>query len=132
MPKPKTIELTGLCKVSKGWILVVPPEIRDRTEQKAWMLAGGVIDMSDPFTRSIVAGQESRLEPAPAGAAVSTIRHPGIIGLRNAWEIRHGRRKAEQTKADAIAEKAGEAAAQAVDGGVQKPDEVRRQPPLRR
>lgn len=79
--------------------------------------AGDVLDTSDPFTASMVKGQEYKLGPAPAGKAASEMRDGRARGAREAWMRQNGRSKPEKSKQ----EQAVERAAPKVEG-IQTPD----------
>lgn len=107
----KTITIpTGLCRVKRGDVLVVPRDMFNTSPVKTWLLGGGVIDMDDRFTQFAVAGQESRLEPAPPGAVVSKIRHDGLRARRIAWERKEGLRTVPATPRENVQAKANAAA----------------------
>lgn len=80
--------MSNLMRVrGNGCVLYFPQSF-----QHPELLRGGrglVVDMDAPFEREWCAGQEYKLEPAPADAVASPIRHPVARRLLAEWEAAH-------------------------------------------
>lgn len=84
--------------------------------------AGDIVDTADPFTASIIKGQEYKFGPVPSNVSrpigePAQMRDGRARGTREAWERANGKRTAVPTKVDAAISKAA-----AKVEGIQAPD----------
>jgi len=88
----------NLKQVRDGKYLHFPFEIAKR--DSLWLGPGGIIDMDDPFIAKCAAGQEYKLDDAPASATISEVNHPVFRRARAefAEEQEEKKRKAEAAK----------------------------------
>lgn len=72
-----------LLQVGHEWVLQMPQGIGNPHE-RVWLMAGGVVDASDPYIAHAIKGQEHKFQPAPQGAKPSEIP-PVLIQEREQW-----------------------------------------------
>jgi len=90
-----------LHQVSSGWFLQMPHGIGNPHE-RVWLEPGGVLDLSDPYIKHAVKGQEHKLKEAPADSVVSPIP-PVLLKERELWNnSTPATPKAEMKKVEAM------------------------------